>query len=130
MSYYRAALAAAHSGNLTEALRLVKCSIATGENAPMADRLHRLLRIKTEIPVKAGKRLRELAVKKRYRKALRLQLPDAVNAHVARGLICCALGWRLAAQRELNLALLADSGNDLARRALAYAGGLGKRRRE
>ena len=48
MSYYRAALAAARSGDLTSAERLVRASLASGENAPNAPRLQELLRRELE----------------------------------------------------------------------------------
>jgi len=120
MSYYRAALAAANSGDYSAAARFVRCSLALGEDAPSAARLLNLLqqnerrdghanllgRLRT--PVDAGK----------YKKALRIRLPSTTETHTIRGLLYAIIGRRRAAREEFAVALTLDSGNHLAKQAL------------
>ena len=130
MSYYRASLAAAYLGNLTTARRLVCCSLALGEDAPSALHLFHLLSgdvngsaetsSATESRTKAEvfSRLRILVEGRKYRKALRVGLPDTSASHTIRGLLYALRGRRRAAQDAFALALSMDAGNDTARRAL------------
>ena len=62
--------------------------------------------------------LRELTAKRKYRKALKVELPQTSKAYTIRGLLYALLGRRSAAQNAFSLALAMDLNNDLARRAL------------
>ena len=118
LSYYRAALSAAKMGDLTAASRLVQCSIAFGENAPSAERLHRLLQINHRIRKKKLEKLRKLVARGKCARALRVRLPDTAKAHTIRGLLYARIGRRRAALDEFALALALDAGNELAKRAI------------
>ena len=123
MSYYRAALSAARSGKLAAAARLAQCSLIIKEDASSAMHLCDLLRRNAAIETKTLNRLRALAEKHKYKKALRVRMPDNSKAHTIRGLLCAMLGWRFSARGEFALALAQNSENDLARRALLSLAG-------
>ena len=118
MSYYRAALAAARIGKLTTAARFIQRSLALKEPAPSAARLYELLQRNAEIDVVAVRKLRAHVKKCKYKKALRVRMPDNTKAHTIRGLLYAELGIYFAAREEFALALALDTENDLARRAL------------
>ena len=121
MSYYRAALAAAATGNKTAAIHLVQYSIAINEDAPSAMRLLELLQSQTEIDANERKMLSELAGKKEHKKALKTLKALKINtskAHVAQGLLLALIGRKRAACKELYRALELDTGNEIARQAL------------
>ena len=125
MSYYRAALAAACKGDLTAAARLAECSVVIGEEAPSAPRLLELLLSKAAVDAgaeaKAGAmdKLRELTENRKYRKALRLHLPNTTKSYTIRGLLYAQSGRPSAARESFALALALDSGNDTALGALS-----------
>ena len=121
MSYYRAALAAARAGKLATATRLVQCSLILREDAPSAARLYELLMGNAAVGDKTLVRLRTLVKKCKYKKALRVRLPNTTKAHTIRGLLFAELGLRFAAREEFALALALDTENNLARRALLYS---------
>ena len=123
MSYYRAALAAARAGDLSAAAQLVRCSLVLKEDAPYAMRLYGLLRSNADIGEKALSRLRTLVARSKYKRALRVRLPNTSKAHTIQGLLYAELGLRFAAREEFALALALDTGNDLARRALLVLAG-------
>ena len=120
MSYYRAALSAARTGKLTTAARLAQCSLMFNEDAPYAVRLYQLLRRNSEVEPVIRRNLRTLVEKCKYKKALRVRLPNTSKAHTIRGLLFAELGIYFAAREEFALALALDTENDLARRALLY----------
>jgi len=117
MSYYRAALAAARSGNLTFAVRLVKCSLILKENTTSAMHLYQLLRSRDTINKEALKKARSLVERQKYKKALRINLPKTTRGHTIRGLLYMQLGHYGSARKEFALALALDTGNELAKRA-------------
>ena len=118
--YYRAALAAAGAGDMTKAARLSAASAAFGEEAPSAQALRELLRQKSDPPEAAepAARLRELVQSRQYKKALKIRLPGTSKCHAMRGLLYALLNRCRAARREFAAALVLDSGNETARRAL------------
>ena len=118
MSFYRAALSAASAGDLSAAARYANCSIALGEDAPSAQRLVKLLRKRMEITKKKQRRLRKLVDSNKYKKALKVKLPNTAKAHTIRALLYAKLKRRRLAQEEFALALAQDIGNDVARQAL------------
>ena len=147
MSYYRAALAAAHQGDLSTALRLVRCSLVFEEDAPSAERFFALLNGcaglvdgKPGTPPPAGCAgessgsgstegttpgsddafgvLRGLAESGRYREALKVRLPHTSKSHTIRGFLYALTGLRRDAISEFALALAMDTGNDAARRGI------------
>ena len=147
MSYYRAALAAAHKGDLSAALRLVQCSLAFEEDAASAEQLYNLLsgctglvsgkpgvqplagyagasgsssRTESGMPEtgEAFGVLRGLAESGRYREALKVSLPHCSKSHAVRGFLYALTGHRRAALREFAFALAMDTGNDAARRGV------------
>ena len=118
MSYYRAALAAARTGNLTAAERLARCSLLVSEDAPSASRLYELLRSNAEAGAIAFSKLQESVKGKKYKKALKIRMPGTSKVHTIRGLLYAELGHRYAAREEFALALALDTGNALARSAL------------
>ena len=118
MSYYRAALAAAKNGDLTAASRLVRCSIAIGEDAPSAARLYELLQSRNAIGAEALSKLRLHVRNRKHAKALRVRLPDTAKAHAIRGLLFARIGRHGAARKEFSLALEIDAGNEIAMRGL------------
>jgi tetratricopeptide (TPR) repeat protein len=124
MSYYRAALAAAQTGDLATANRLANYSVALGENAPNAERLREIIAVAViglrDIgDADARSKLRSLVSAGHYKKALRVRLPNTAAAHNARGLLFAALGRRRSSRREFKLALSLCPSNELACRALA-----------
>ena len=119
LSFYRAALAAACQGDLTTASRLVRCSVAFGEDAPSAAYLYELLQGADRIGADTLGRLRALFANRKYVKALFVRLPDTAKAHTIRGLLFARLGFRRAARYQFALALSMDTGNDLAKAAIA-----------
>lgn len=123
MSYYRAALAAACAGNLSGAARLVQCSILLGEDAPPAVRLLELLNQQDVIDTDDRNRLLTLTDARRYKKALKVKLPDTSKAHTIRGLLYAQIGRHRNAKKEFTQALTLDSGNDLAKQAMRQCGG-------
>lgn len=120
MSYYRAALAAASSGDLTGASRLVRCSLALNEDAPNASRLWELLREQNYIAPDTLNRLRALTEARHYKKALKVELPETSLAHTIRGLLFAQMGRRRNAREEFTLALTLDTGNKIAKQALLH----------
>ena len=118
MGYYRAALAAASTGDMTSAARLARCSIALGEAAPSAVRLLELLRQRDTIDIKALDRLRALTGGHKYKKALKLKLPRSSRAHAIRGLLYAKIGRYRKSRDEFALALALDNGNALAKQVL------------
>ena len=118
MSYYRSALASAVTANMTEATRLVQCSLAINEAAPSAARLLELLRSRTEIDAETLCTLRELVAKKEHKKALKACKANTSKAHTARGLLYALLGRKRLARKEFTLSLVMDTGNEIARQAL------------
>ena len=123
MSYYRAALAAARTGKLTAAVHYVQCSLTIKEDAPSAAFLYELLRANADINTKTLSKLRTHVAKSKYKRALRVRLPNTTKAHTIRGLLYAELGLRFAAREEFALALALDTENDLARRALLTLAG-------
>jgi len=119
MSYYRAALATAKTGNLTEATRLVQLSITLGEEAPSATQLWGLLQLSSNPFERAGdlESLRELVEGGQYRKALKMRFSKTSKAHTIRGLLYALRGRRRAARKEFTIALTLDRGNEVAWRA-------------
>ena len=148
MSYYRAALAAANSGDLTGAFRLANIAIALEISpSPAAIKLQELL--KRQIAPACGAaatepwamllrgrrneptsalgtdaRLAELIKGRRYKEALKTHLPESSKARTIRGLLYAASGKRRRACAEFIKALSLDSGNDTARRALIECSGI------
>ena len=120
MSYYRAALAAGHAGNLTASMRLVRLSLLSGENAPNAERLLKLLERNSVISANSLDELRTIVDSRKYHKGLRVRLPQTSKAHTIRGLLYAQIGRHGAARKEFAKALALDTGNDIARRALLY----------
>jgi tetratricopeptide (TPR) repeat protein len=106
MSYYRAALAAANMGDLTNAAHLTQCSLALGEDTPSAAYLLELINHQDMIDAKA----------------LKVKLPQTSKAHTIRGLLYAKIGRARRAREEFALALTLDTGNELAKRALATRG--------
>ena len=125
MSFYRAALAAANSGDLTAAARLARVSLAIGEGEPNAAQLLNLLdhRAGTAIASKGGwDRVRAMVAGRRYRRALLVRLPRTAASYNIRGLLYAMVGCRRAARKQFALALALDTGNALARQAIAACG--------
>jgi len=120
MNYYRAALAAANQGYLSEATRLVHCSILLQENAANAPRLLALLQEQNKIEPKILNRLRELTNTGQYKKALKIELPKTSKAHAIRGLLFAHLKYYRKAKEEFGIAVALDSGNSLAKQSLLY----------
>lgn len=123
MSYYRSALAAACTGDLTNAARLIRCSIALDEGAPSAARLFNLLERQFQIDAEALEHLRTLTGARMYKKALKVKLAQTSRAHTIRGLLYAQIGRRRKAREEFIQALSLDKGNDLAMQALLQCGG-------
>jgi tetratricopeptide (TPR) repeat protein len=117
MSFYRAALAAAYTGNLSGAARLAQCSLLLKEGAPSAGCLLELLNQHGMIDMETLSRLRTLTDARRYKKALKVKLPKTSKAHTIRGLLYAQIGRYRNAREEFALALTLDRGNDLARQA-------------
>ena len=122
ISYYRAALAAASAGDLSNAARLVRCSLALREDAPHAERLLELLQQQSHLESDTLNRLRILTDDHRYKKALQVRLPQSSRAHTIRGLLYALIGRYRHAREEFVQALILDTGNDLAKRALQHCG--------
>jgi len=120
LSYYRAALASAAAGDLTGAARLVNCSVLLGEDAPSNIYLSELLKRQNRIDSDSLNRLRTLSDARRYRRALRVNLPQSSRAHTIRGLLYAQTGRLRKARKEFTLALTLDTGNGLAKQALPY----------
>jgi Flp pilus assembly protein TadD len=118
MSYYRAALAAANSGDMSGSARLARCSLLLKEDAPSATCLLKLLEQQNRIEADTLESLRMLISAGRYRKALRVKLPHTSKSHAIRGLIYARIGRFSNAKSEFALALALDMGNELARLAL------------
>lgn len=124
ISYYRAALAAAFAGDLTNAVRLVRCSLALREEAPYAERLLELLHQQRDhLDADTLNRLHMLTVDGRYKKALQMKLPQSSQAHTIRGLLYALIGRYRHAREEFALSLALDKGNDLAQQALLECAG-------
>jgi Flp pilus assembly protein TadD len=119
MSYYRAALAAASTGDLTYAERLVQCSLLLQEDAPNAVQLQALLRQQGHIDGDTLARLRALTAARRFWAALAVKLPKTSRAHTIRGLLYARVGCFRRAREAFALALALDAGNGLAKQALA-----------
>jgi len=120
MSYYRAALAAADSGYISGAKRLVQCSILMKEGASNAPRLLELLQQQNVVDSNTLSCLRELTNAGQFKKALKVQLPKTSKAHTIRGLLFAQLKRYSKAKEEFALALAMDSGNSLAKQAILY----------
>ena len=117
MSYYRAALAAARSGDLTNSARLAQYSLSLNEEAD-ANGLLELLRQQNSIDAETLDRLRILITARRYRKALKIKLPQTSKVHTIRGLLYAQMGRHRKARTEFAQAIVLDTGNDLAKLAL------------
>lgn len=120
MSYYRAALKAASINDLSEAARLARCSIAFNEAAPDNIRLLKLIEKKNGINEAALRSLRPLILKGRYRKALKVKLPPTSKAYTVRGLLYARIGCSRKAKKAFIKALILDTGNEAAKRALNH----------
>ena len=118
MYYYRAALAAACSGCLSDAMRLVQCSILLQENAANAPRLLELLNEQKKIAPDVLTQLRKFANAREYKKALKIELPKTSKARTIRGLLFANMKRYRKAKEEFAQALVLDSGNNLAKQAL------------
>lgn len=123
MNYYRAALAAAYTGDLSNAARLLRCSLALNEDAPRAMQLFKLLQQQNYIDTDMLDRLRTLTDARRYKKALKIKLPQTSKAHTIRGLLYAQIGRYRNARDEFALALMLDKGNDLAKQAILHCDG-------
>lgn len=123
MNYYRAALAAAYTGDLSNAARLLRCSLELNEDAPRAMQLFELLQQQNYIDADMLDRLRTLTDARRYKKALKIKLPQTSKAHTIRGLLYAQIGRYRNARDEFALALMLDKGNDLAKQALLHCDG-------
>ena len=126
MSYYRAALAAACTGDLSGAARLARCSLLLREDAPSAVCLLELLKRHDMIDAEALNRLRTLTDAGRYKKALKVKLPRTSKAYTIRGLLYARAGRYRNAREEFALALTLDTGNELAKQAMPHC--LGNKR--
>ena len=130
MSYYRAALAAAYTGDMTLAFRLVNRSIELDERADSAQSLLALLNGQALANDTASiDTIRELAAKRKYKKALRVKLTPSVQNYQIRGFLFALTGQYGKAREEFALALTLDSGNILAKRALLHCRNDNKRNR-
>ena len=118
MSYYRAALAAAHKGDKTLAARLVNCSIVFQEDAPNASRLRELLLRNADIAADTKEELRQLIGSRKFSQALKVRLPKTAKAYTIRGLLYAQIGRKRPARMEFAKALSLDAGNSIAIRAL------------
>ena len=123
MSYYRAALAAAYTGDLSGAARLTQCSLLLREDAPSAVSLLELLKHQDAIEPEALNRLRTLIGASRYKKALKVKLPRTSKAYTIRGLLYARMGSFRHAREAFALAIALDTGNDLAKQALLHCDG-------
>lgn len=120
MRYYRAALAAAAQGDISSAVYFVRCSMLLNEDAPNAARLLNLLEQQNTIEAETLNRLRVLINARKYRKALKIELPKTSKAHTVRGLLFAQLKQYRSAKEELTAALLLNSGNNIAKQALIH----------
>ena len=118
LGYYRAALSAAKAGDLSTATRLAFCSITFNEDAP-AGELIDLIRQHQLIPEEDLKTISELVSQKQYKKALKVKLPENATAKAIRGLLFALMDCHRNAIEEFSAALVYDTGNDLAKRAIA-----------
>ena len=118
MSFYRAALASARTGDLSGAARLARCALSLEQEAPRAARLLELLRRQNHIDPDTLERLRTLSGSGKYKKALKIRLPQNAKAHTIRGLLYARAGRFDKAREEFVSAITLDAGNLLAKQAL------------
>jgi len=92
MSYYRASLAEAKTGNLNRAYNLALCSLCLDENIPKASQLIEMLSVQIIHEREIYLTLKTTVDNKKYREALKIKLPDTKKAHIIRGMLYIKTG--------------------------------------